>query len=288
MGKNYKFIINTSSPIPLHAGLHYIEVEYEYNSKIYPYNSTYLIINKTLSISGSSSDYVILRDNDVFTISGTLSDMGETLRGLQVEIKFLNSTGRDVSFYLDPNYPKSQFINDFGDYSFTNRILQNCPQGAYNIIINFTGRIQHSDGILFISLSNPYMVSSDYSIPINITAGTQIIDLSYYTEYQDFYPDIWVGGDTIYVNGTLNWDNDTGISGMIINVTVELLDGTVITYNDTVSTDLNGDFDVSIFIDPDNDLWPTDRDLTIIRVTFDPIINNMNNVEGSEGLLYPP
>ncbi|MFX1573098.1 MAG: transglutaminase-like domain-containing protein [Promethearchaeota archaeon] len=284
-GGNAQFTVDTTT---LHAGLHYIEVEYEYNSIVYPYNSTYIIINETVSISGSSTDYIILRNNDIFTISGTLSDLSENLRGLQVEIILLDSAGTDVSVHLDLFDPKIQFINDAGYYSYTSRIFQNCIQGAYDILINFTGRIEHSDGILFISLLTPYMVSSNHSIPINITAGTQLTDLFYYTEYQDDYPYIWVGGDTIYVNGTLNWDNNTGVSGMIINVTVELLDGTVISYNDTVYTDLNGYFDVSIYIDPSNPLWPTERSLALIRITFDPITNNIDNVVGSEGILYPP
>ena len=72
----HQFLINTGAPA-LHAGLHYIVVEYETLAVTYPYNSTYIVINEIVSVSGISNDYVILRDNDIFTISGTVSNIGK-------------------------------------------------------------------------------------------------------------------------------------------------------------------------------------------------------------------
>jgi hypothetical protein len=284
-GGYHQFLINTGSSA-LHAGLHYIEVEYE-NLGIFRYNSTYIIINETVSISGISNDYVILRDNDVFTITGKIFDGVEDLRGLQVEIILLDSSLSDVSYNLDLLDPKTRFIDDNGDYSFSSSIFQSCPQGEYHIIINFTGRIQHSDGILFISMTNPYMISSNSSlITVDITAGTQITDLAYSLKY-DPLPAFWVDGDTLYVWGNLKWDNETVISGVRINVTIiDETTGAVVAYNDTVFTDLSGGFNVSIFID-ENDPWPSLKIDVEIRVSFDPIINGMNYVESDEESIFP-
>ncbi len=285
-GGYHQFLVNTGSPA-LHAGLHYIEVEYE-NIGIFPYNSTYIIINETVDISGISNDYVLLRDNDIFTISGTVSDGIVDLRGLEVEIILLDVSLSDVSYNLDLLDPKTQIINDNGDYSFTSSILQSCPPGEYHIIISFTGRIQHSDGILFISLVNPYMISSNSSlITVDINAGTQITDLAYSLKY-DPLPTFWVDGDTLYVWGNLKWDNDTAISGVQINVTIiDETTGGIVAYNDSVFTDLSGGFNVSIFID-EYDPWPSLKINVEIRVSFDPIINGMNYVVSDEESIFPP
>ncbi|MFX0104196.1 MAG: hypothetical protein ACFE75_01740, partial [Candidatus Hodarchaeota archaeon] len=130
-----------------------------------------------------------------------------------------------------------------------------------------------------------YMVHSNASlIPINITAGTYIIEDSWYTDYDFIYPeysDRWIINDTLHVNGILSWDNGSVISGMTINVTVKLLDGTIIAFNDTVQTDSFGVFNVSIFID-EYAGWPDFRVESEIWVYFDPVINNAQYVEGSE------
>ncbi|MFW9876360.1 MAG: transglutaminase domain-containing protein, partial [Candidatus Thorarchaeota archaeon] len=280
---HHVFTINTSSPL-LHSGLHYIEVEYENNTIIYPYNSTYIIIDEIVSISGISNDYTLLRDNDIFTISGTVSDAGYDLRGLQVEIILLDSSLSDVSLKFNLFDPKTQFIDDSGDYSFSGTILQSCLQGQYYILVNFTGRIQHSDGILFISLLNPYMVSSNSSlITIDITAGTQLTDLAYSLRYNPLN-DFWVDGDTLYVWGTLKWDNNSAIAGIRINVTIiNETTGTIIAYNDTEFTDGSGGFNVSIFID-ENDPWPSLKSDVEIKISFNPIIY----VESDEESIFPP
>ncbi|MBY8983750.1 MAG: hypothetical protein KGD65_01635 [Candidatus Lokiarchaeota archaeon] len=282
-----QFIIEINSTAH-HAGLHYIVVEYVDGPEIYPYNSTYIIINKTLTVDSILNDYVILRDVDAFTISGTISDLGEDLKGLEVEVILLDSNLNDVSYHLNLFDPKTQFINEDGTYSFSGEILLTCPQGEYNFVINFTGRIQHTDGSLFITLSNPFMISSNSSLmTIDITAVTQIDNLAYSLEY-DIFPDKWVDGDTLYVVGNLTWDNNTGISWVIINVTIiDERDGTIVIYNYTILTDLFGGFNVSIYID-ENDSWPTLKSDTEIIVSFDPIINGIDYVEPDEESIFPP
>ncbi len=256
---NAQLTVDTAS---LHAGLHYIEVEYEYNSIIYPYNSTYIIINETVSISGSSNDYYVLRNNDIFTISGTLSDLTENLRGLQVEIILLDSIGTDVSVHLDLFDPKIQFINDAGDYSYTSMIFQNCPQGAYDILINFTGRIEHSDGILFISFSNPYMVSSNSTlIHLDIIADTNING-----NYETLnYPEGWWYGDTCSVYGYLTWDNGSAIAGMEINVTIRDGNGNILATL-TNTTDGSGYFIINFIVGS----WPDDTEVWVYFFPEDP------------------
>jgi hypothetical protein len=68
---------------------------------------------------------------------------------------------------------------------------------------------------------------------------------------------------------------------MYINVTIKLLDGTIIAFNDTVQTDSFGVFNVSIFISEDAN-WPYLREQSEIWVYFDPIIYGLQYVEGSE------
>ena len=128
------------------------------------------------------------------------------------------------------------------------------------------------------------MVHSNSLISINITADTNIIQDSWYTDYDLIYPeysDRWILYDTLHVMGTLTWDNGSAISGMSINVTIKLLDGTVIAFNDTVQTDSSGFFNVSIYIDI-SDNWPEFRDESEIWVYFDPIVNSVQYVEGSK------
>jgi len=71
---------------------------------------------------------------------------------------------------------------------------------------------------------------------------------------------------------------------MFVNVTVKLLDGTIIAFNDTVQTDALGNFHVQFFIDQDNPLWPRYRVDSDIRVYFDPIFNGLQYVTSSEYL----
>ena len=66
--------------------------------------------------------------------------------------------------------------------------------------------------------------------------------------------------------------------GFKVNVTVQLLDGTVIAYNDTTITATSGQFNASLIIDT---TWPTYRSETKIVVYFEPLDNNLQYVEKS-------
>ena len=278
----HEFIIDSNNPplsaVPLHSGLHYIEVEYEYNSIANIYNSTYIIINGTVNTGPvASTDYVIKRNSGSFTVSGTVTN-GTYLKGLQVEIILLDKNSNDVSSYLNLIDPNMKVINDAdGTYSFTNQISLTCPQGVYNVSIKLTGRIQHTDGLLSINVLNPYMISSNNSLlQLDINAGTVIIQDGYHSVLEDDAPTEWINGDTLYVYGNLTWDNGTEITDMIINVTI-WYDGNVIAFNDIVQTDsVTGEFNVSLVVDLN---WPRYRSDTAIFVEFDSIYNGFSYVE---------
>ncbi|MFX1348334.1 MAG: transglutaminase domain-containing protein [Promethearchaeota archaeon] len=263
-----------------HAGLHQIRVDYV-SGPITVIETTYVIINETMNIFTSLNKNSVLRGSvDSFTVSGTVQESGELLRGLLVNIILLNSTLSDFSAYLIG--PSTWITNDVGYYQFVNSIDINCPQGEYYIRIDFNGTISYTDIFL-----NDFLIhNSSLLIPLNITAGTKITSLSYYLEYDPF-PDSWADGDTLYVLGNLTWDNNNPITGVIINVTIidETYD-TIVIYNDVVLTDPYGGFNVSIFID-ENDSWPTLKSNTEIRVSFDPIINGIYYAESDEESIFP-
>ena len=258
--------VNTST---LHSGLHYIEVEFEYNSIANIYNSTYIVINGPVSISSSSDDNAIQRNFDTFSITGTVINDTIALKGLQVEIilltkSYFNASGNITGVTTD-------FISDVGGtYTFLNQISANCPQGEYLIIINFTGRIQHSDGPISINLSNPYMISSNSSpIQVNITARTIIIKdgNGFHTE-SGLEPTLWINTDILHVYGNLTWDNSTKISNVNVSVSIRLLNGSIITSNSSVITNSSGQFNVFFVIDSN---WPAFRSQTEIWVEFKPM-----------------
>lgn len=272
---HYNFTVDTDDT-GWNAGIHQIRVTW---SNYGVYNSTYIIINKTATISLDQSALNVQRGTEDFIISGSVSDEGDALRGLEVGIHLYDSSNQDVSDNFNYAFGTSQniTINDDETFSFNlNSIDMDLSQGQYTIRIEFNGTI-YADGI---SLSN-YMVhfSSD-PINLDLIAGTEILQQDYYTlEYEDKYPDLWVDTDTLIVVGNLTWDNNTGIKNMIINVTIEyVVDGSIVAYNDTVRTDQYGGFNVSLYID---DSWPTYRDDTNIIVDFDSVVNGLEYTDST-------
>ncbi len=260
-----------------YAGLHQIKVEW---GTYETFNTTYIIINESVNIFSNIDITTILRNVDGFTVWGTVQESGELLRGLIVNIRLFDNSMTDVSGLYLNGFPTSITTNDLGYFQFDQSIDLGCPQGNYFIRIDFNGSI-FAPGI---DLSD-YMVHTNSSlIPININAGTFIVQDSWYTDYDSIYPeysDEWIINDTLHVIGNLYWDNGLAMSNMFVNVTIKLLDGTVIAFNDTVQTDNFGLFNVSIFIDAYAN-WPALRDESEIWVYFDPIVNGVQYVEGSE------
>ncbi len=267
----HEFILPTAL---WYAGLHQIKINW---SIFETFNSTYVIINEPVDIFASSSEPVVRRDVDLFTVFGSVEESGVPLRGLRVRIVLLTEIGTDVSSYLDVYAGTIQTIDSDGEFTFyVDSISINCPQGHYHIRIDFNGSIE-ATGIL---LSNNMVNASSLTIDLNVTAGTLVIKDSYYTKYESLAPTKWINGDTLYVIGNLSYDNGLGLANMYLNVTVKKWDGTIIASNITVITDAFGGFNASLLIDEN---WPTYRSDTAIWVYFDPLDlgNNLQYVDGS-------
>ena len=262
------------------AGIHQLRI----NWNILPtYNSTYIIINKTATINVdplTPAAQSITRGIEGFTITGSVYDSSEDLRGLEVSIHLLDSLNQDRSAFL--NVDQQYKIIDQLDGSFEFNVFnidQTLIQGTYKIRIDFNGTIYNFYLGSGIDVSDYMVHFTSNIIYINITAGTQIVQQDYYTLiWETEFPTKWFEGDTLIVTGNLTWDNNTEISNMRIRVVVEDLYGGQITLNDTVFTDQYGFFNVSIYIDP-SDPWPNDRSDSRIFVIFDPIINGVDYVE---------
>ncbi|MHA1190808.1 MAG: transglutaminase domain-containing protein [Promethearchaeota archaeon] len=247
----HDFIIDTTS---WHAGLHRIEVQW---STFPTFNSTYVIINKTITISAYSSSYQIQRDFDIFSVFGSVQDGTTNLRGLDITILLLDSSFIDVSsLYL--NLAGSQTITVFdGNYQFdVSSISLNCPQGDYYFRIDFNGSINEAG----ISISNYMINTSSMLIPVNITAGTYILG-NFETSFEEgFYE-----GDYVDAYGNLYWDNGSLITGTkTITITIEDGLGGIIK-TEIGTTDGSGWFNISVYIDSYD--WP---DQTEVWVSFDP------------------
>jgi transglutaminase-like putative cysteine protease len=273
---HYNFTVDTSNA-GWHAGLHQIRVTWGSSGV---YNSTYIIINETATISIDQSTFSVQRGVDNFIISGDIYDGSYNLRGLEVGIHLFDSNNQDVSKYLNfaSGYSQNMTTDNNGEFTFLiNSIDIDTLQGQYTLRIDFNGTI-HEAGI---DLSDFMIHFTSYPLNINLTAVTQIIQQDYYTlKWETEYPEYWVDTDTLIVIGNLTWDNNTGIAGMYINVTVEDLAGNIIDYNDTVQTDSFGGFNVSIDIDP-SESWPNYRADSEIWVDFNPNYNGLDYVTPS-------
>ena len=262
----------------LHAGLHKIRVEYHSFATI---NITYIVIDESFSITANPNQGIIQRDQENLQISGYIRDGIDNLRNLRIRIRMFDSlTDNDVTtLYL--TQPHTLRVNN-GYYQFINQIDISCPRGNYYFRIDFNGSIY----VPFeVNLTDYLGHVSSSIVPITVTAGSVIIQNTWYTDYDLIWPqysDQWIVNDTIHILGSLEWDNGSAIAFMFINVTVKLLDGTVIAFNDTVQTDAAGNFHARIFIDENNSLWPRYRDDSEIWVYFDPIYNGLQYVASSE------
>ena len=254
-----------------HAGLHRIRTQWSGSSTT---NTTYVIINKTVSIFRSIDKTSIIRNLDTFSVSGTVQEGVDLLRGLRVNLILLDSSFNDVSGFLVPPPPQTDTTNIFGYFQFDNSINLNCPQGQYYIRIDFNGTID-APGIFM----NDYMLHSNSSlIPINITAGTSLIPDTYWSDWESFAPDSWILGDTVHINGTLRWDNLTAMEGINVIISVRWAsNGTWIASNFTVFTGLGGTFEGTLIVGSN---WPDLRAETNIWVSYIPSASEY--IEGDE------
>jgi len=265
---NYTFIIDTTG---WNGGLHQLKASYTViveNS-----NTTYIIINETVSISASSSQTDVIRNTDSFNIFGTVSDNGDGLRGLRVTIVLLDKNLNNVSNWLNLAGPRTITINNDGTYQFSGiSINLNAQFGDYYIRIDFNGSIS-APGIF---LSNYFMISANSSlVNLNVWADTSITEYGWSTSFDHpDYIDRWIYDTTLYVNGSLRWDNGTGIGNVIVSVVVQYLNGTEIATNSSVVTAPNGDFSGTLIVGLD---WPYYRNESEILVYYYPVGGYISN-----------
>ncbi|MBD3196783.1 MAG: hypothetical protein GF317_17130 [Candidatus Lokiarchaeota archaeon] len=234
------------------AGIHQIRVTW---GSFGVYNSTYIIINETVDVNSVLSTPAlaeIQRNQDGFTVSGSIQDNSEGLRGMQVSIHLLDIANNDVSGSLNyaTGYSQYMLVNNDGTFEFVIDQVDDSLQGKYKIRIDFNGTLSATG----LSLNNYMESKSSDIIYLNITARTSIS--GYY--YTIGYPSGWYTYDTCIVEGTLSWDNGTTVSNAIINVTVKNGTGTILN-SKTNTTDINGDFYVSFTVQPtwddDTEIW---------------------------------
>ena len=232
----------------LHAGLLRFRVNYHSFSS---FNTTYVVINETISISINADKSVVQRNFDQFTVNGVLQQNGTSLDGLEIGLILWDTALGDVSGYLNLNGPQFRTIYG-GNYLYANSgVFLNCPQGSYYVFIYLTGNINDFG----ISLSNYMETEISMIIPINITAGTNV-NGNYDTEV---VKDAFYFGDDLYCYGFLNWDNGTAMAGMEVNVTIRDSIGNTLATAIGV-TDISGFFNITLLIGswPDNaEVWVT-------------------------------
>ncbi|MFX1267694.1 MAG: transglutaminase-like domain-containing protein [Promethearchaeota archaeon] len=233
--------------INFHAGLNRLRVEYHSFATI---NTTYVVVNETITITPSPTWYSVLRNFDSFYLNTYIQDGTIDLNGLEITILLLNSTFNDVSFYLNIAGPQTITVYN-GYYQFNiNSINLNCPEGQYYLIIEFYGNIFDAG----VSLFNYMGYESSSLIPINVSAGTTLSG-NYDTRV---VKDQFYEGDDLYAYGYLRWDNGTGIADMLVNVTIrDSLGGIIASGFGTTESD--GSFNITIVIGagwPDNaEVW---------------------------------
>jgi len=261
------------------AGIRKIQVQFMNYPSI---NTTFIVINESVNlyinpvIQTTKINNVVFRNEGGFTVKGAVKENGTGLKGLMVRVLLFDKSYNNLSHYLIGN--PYGLTDNSGNYSiYINSISIDCSKGEYYIRVDFNGTINipETPGINPIPNYLDYKNSSSY-IPFNVTAGTEINQFDLYSELGVIFPDIWIIGDILHVIGNLTFDNNTIIANMKVNVTVQLLDGTIIAYNDTVKTNEFGEFHGLIKIGAN---WPTKRTDTKIVVYFEPKVNDLKHTE---------
>ncbi|MFX1490226.1 MAG: hypothetical protein ACFFBI_13830, partial [Promethearchaeota archaeon] len=241
------------------AGLHYIKVNWSFYGT---YNTTYVLIRKTITISSNLNRNTVLRDVDSFTVYGTVQDGSIGLKGLRIKFLLLDKNFNDVTYLVHFAPTSQQYTTVYSDgsgyYQYDIDFIDlGCLHGQYYIRIDFNGSID-APGI-FLNENN-FMINASSSLEtLSVNAGTYITG-NYDTLY---YKDAFYDGDELYVYGNLYWDNGTAIVGVQINVTIRDEFGTILDTTIWV-TGPGGFFNVSFTVG----LW--DEDTTDIRVYFYP------------------
>lgn len=199
------------------AGSHKIRVKHtDYNTQ----NYTYIILNESVKVEILTSKDCAIRNIDSITVSGSIKDIINDLKVKQVEvtIKIFNKTMGDYTnyFYGIGSMIVSE-VNNW-NYEFMIQPKLSIPFGEYFLRVDFNGTISdYPDPFCSIYLTNYMSPNSSVLKPLNISAGTVIIDGYYDSDYEDGF----VEGETITIYGKLTWDNGTAMEGYNVNMTLE-------------------------------------------------------------------
>jgi hypothetical protein len=249
LGENgtFSFYISTAS---WYAGLHYIKVNW---SSFSSFNTTYVIINESMNINAFSPTVKIIRGVDSMDIWGNVTDGVFNLRGLNVNLRLINSSLVDVSGFITST-PVTLTIDNLGKYQFSSVTFDaNTPQGLYYIRIDFNGSIDAPGITLSDYLIHNSSILLNFNITVNVTLtgnyDTLVIKDGFYE------------GDTLNVFGNLTWDNGSPMSGMRINITI--MDGAIQLASANGTTDIWGGFDINLTIG----VWP---DTANVMINFYP------------------
>jgi hypothetical protein len=246
----HEFLINTATWL---AGLHYIKVNW---SSFDTSNTTYVIINKSISLFANSNRNLIQRDVHSFRIYGTVQDGSIGLRGLQVTFLLLDNNNNDVTYLVHFSPTSQQNVTIYNDgsgyYQFdVDYIDLGCLQGVYSVRIDFNGSMD-APGI-FLTKNSFMSHTSSSPITLNITAGTYITG-NYDTRVDK---EEWYFNDDLYVYGFLYWDNGTAMAFMEVNVTIRDGVGNVLA-SEIGFTLFDGSFNITLKVGawpPDTEVW---------------------------------
>ena len=138
---------------------------------------------------------------------------------------------------------------------FKFRVDLSIPYGEYSLRVDFNGAIRDYTGPVFIDLNNYMMSNISESKPLNISAGTAIMN-GYYDAYSS-EEDVWYVGEVVKIYGTLLYDNGSAVVNAMMNITLEDPYGNVLIHNNTEYTDISGNFYVEITIEEEG--WDPEK-----------------------------
>ena len=232
------------------AGPHKIRVQWESYSTS---NYTYIVLNETVKVEISADTNSVIRNVDWITVSGFVNDTykisNPEVKYVEVSIKLFNKDMVDSSSYInfDVGYSSTMIVQgpDW-DYEFRFQVDLSIHYGEYFLRVDFNGSIRDYSAPVSINLNN-YMNSSMSQLkPLNISATTTIIN-GYYDAFSS-EEDVWYVGEVIKIYGRLLYDNGSAVENAQMNITLEDPYGSILAWNDTEYTDINGDFYAEITI----------------------------------------
>jgi len=230
------------------VGPHKLMVHYQLDGYDF-LNYTFIVLNGSKKVEINADTNSVTRNVDWITISGHVNDTYTNLKVKQIYVSILmfNKTMDDLSshFIFDVGYTQSDLITSSSNwnYEFRFKVDSSTPIGEYFLRVDFNGSITDWSGPVFISQPNFMSSNSSELKPLNISAGTVVVDGYYNTTSGTF-----VVGEVIKIWGTLQYDNGSAVSGAKVNITVRDAFGNDLYWNGSESTNGSGYFYVEIIV----------------------------------------